>query len=308
MGYSRHFVDGIGSPFLTAHEQISLLPENGSLIVDNNVRKMLFMLQGDCRHRVLKAPGGDEGFTLAAGDIFIVPFHCNHEYRSLQPGAAARLQIVRIAFDPAAVPPLPLEDFPGHVAWADEAHNNLAEFVNHHFGALRHLPDGQNTPIREALGQLREEAQARPPGYRLRVYGLCVSLVTLVARQMTQASRGAPAQREPCGAHHVVAAKEYLLRHLDQPLRLGQVASHVRLSEPHLARLFKQVTGQTVFEYVRQMRFEKAKNYLSESDMNISEIARRTGFASLEVFSRTFKREVGISPSEYRRQVSVQFG
>jgi AraC-like DNA-binding protein len=159
---------------------------------------------------------------------------------------------------------------------------------------------------------VREEAQNRAPGYRHRVRALCTSLVTLVARQTMAADAAAGETEGSEGdrrrAYLVTRAKDYLLRHLDQPLTLGRVAAHVGVSEQHLARLFRQATGQTVFEYVRLMRFEAAKSYLSGSDRNVAEVARLTGFTSLPVFSRTFRREVGVSPSEYRRRVSGDVG
>ena len=56
------------------------------------------------------------------------------------------------------------------------------------------------------------------------------------------------------------------------------------------------------------MRLEQAKTYLAGSDKNVSEIAQLTGFGSLPVFSRNFKQEVGLSPTEYRRYVAGEVG
>ncbi len=306
MGYSLHAVERIGSPFAIVHEQIILIPEDGNNPVPNSFRKLIFLLQGECRHRVVGAAGPDADVLLRAGDILIVPHYCEQQYISLHPGTACRLQALRLAFDPHAVPPLPLTH--RRTTARGEVETSLTAFVRHHFQDLRHLPNGQDTSIRETLGQLREEAQLRPPGYRLRVRGLCTSLVTLAARQVMQATRSGVSPLEERPDYHVGMVKDYLLRHLNQPLRLGQVAAHAQLSEEYLARLFKQVTGQTVFEYVRQMRLEQAKTYLAGSDRNVSEIAHLTGFGSLPVFSRNFKREVGLSPTEYRRYVAGEVG
>ena len=73
------------------------------------------------------------------------------------------------------------------------------------------------------------------------------------------------------------------------------------MSEEHLARVFRKVTGQTVFDYLRTIRLENAKTLLIDSSRTLSEIAALTGFGSLSLFSRNFSQYVGQSPSAYRQ-------
>lgn len=306
MGYALYRVEQLGSPFLIVHEPIFLIPKGGCHPVVNFARKLIFIIQGECRHQVVGATGPGTDVHLKAGDILVLPHRCTHHYLSLQPGTAVRIHALRLAFDPVEVPPLALGE--RRLPDGGDPETDLAALARQQFSAVHHLPDGQDASIREVLRVFREEAQQRPPGYRLRIRGLCTSLTTLVARKLMEAPGLALAPDGQRGLHHVNQAKDYLLRHLDQPLHLEDVAAHVQLSEEYLARLFKQVTGQTVFDYIRQMRFEQAKIYLSGSDLNVSEIALRTGFGSLSVFSRSFKRELGMSPSDYRRQIAAEIG
>ena len=303
MGYALHRVEGIGSPFLVVHEQVVLIPRSGVQRVDNRVRKLIFILQGECRHRVHGIGSPDADVPLRAGDILVLPHAHPHEYVSLVPDQPYRFHAVRLAFAPEVVTPL-------HPAMPPEPEPDpevdLAAFVRHQFRELRHLPGGQDAQIRELLAQFREEAQHRQPGYRFRVGALCASLVTLVARRLPGAP-GAATSASRHG-HYVTLAKDYLLRHLNQPLRLEDVAAHLQLSEEYLARLFKQTTGETVFDYVRRMRLDQARTLLSGSDQNVSEIAAQTGFGSLAAFSRSFKRELGLSPSEYRGRMEGEVG
>lgn len=306
MGYALHRVEGIGDPFLVAHEQIVLIPARGIQPVQNPVRKLIFVLQGECRHRVVAVPGADAEVPLRAGDVMVIPHTCVHQYVSPTPGTAYKLHALRVAFSPGAVPPLePGAPVPPELG---DPETSLSALVRQQFREFRHLPGAQDARIRETLAQYREEAHRRSSGYRLRVRGLLTSLVTLVARQLSQAREQVPSTTEDRRAHHVTQVKEYVLRHLDQPLRLGDIADHVQLREEYLARLFRELTGVTVFDYVRKNRFERAKTLLSSSDLNVEEIARRTGFNSLPVFSRTFKRHVGASPTEYRRLVDAEIG
>jgi len=306
MGYALHRVEGIGAPFLVVHEQVVLIPRTGCQRVDNKVRKLIFILQGECRHRLAGVGGRSVEVTLRGGDIMVLPHAHPHEYLSPVPHQPYRLHALRLAFDPELVPPLPANG-PGR-SEAPDPETDLAAFVSHHFREFHHLVGGQDAPIRELLSQMREEAQQQRPGYRFRVGAICTSLVTLIARQIAAQCAGRNRAANDHRAHHVSIVKDFLLRHLDQDLNLGDVAAHVQLSEEYLARLFKQATGQTVFDYLRRARFDQAKTLLSSSDLNVTEISQRTGFGSVAAFSRSFKRELGVSPSEYRNQVQRDLG
>lgn len=95
-------------------------------------------------------------------------------------------------------------------------------------------------------------------------------------------------------------AKEFMRRNFARALTLGEIAWHVKVSEEHLARVFRRVTGQTVFDYLRTVRLEHAKTLLINSNGTISEIAVQSGFGSLALFSRNFSHYVGQSASHYR--------
>ncbi len=63
-------------------------------------------------------------------------------------------------------------------------------------------------------------------------------------------------------------------------------------------RKFKSITNKTIAGYFRSLRLHKAKEYLTTSGMNVSEVAYLTGFKSLAHFSRAFTRQFGINPSK----------
>lgn len=73
------------------------------------------------------------------------------------------------------------------------------------------------------------------------------------------------------------------------------------LSYKYAGTLFKEVTGRTIKEYQYMLRLELAEKYLRETDIQIGEIARQTGFSDVFYFSRIFRREKGCTPSEYRK-------
>jgi AraC-like DNA-binding protein len=84
-------------------------------------------------------------------------------------------------------------------------------------------------------------------------------------------------------------------------LTLSALAELFHYSEPHLCTLIKQNTGYTFTELIRCMRLSDATDYLRNTDMKISEIAKQIGYNSADHFSRVFKAEYHMSPQEYRK-------
>ena len=93
----------------------------------------------------------------------------------------------------------------------------------------------------------------------------------------------------------------HIEEHLDEPLRLDELAAIGGFSPHHFHRIFRQVTGEAPKEYLRRLRLERAVLRLKVSPDNVLQIALESGFATHETFTRAFIRQFGISPSEFRR-------
>ncbi|KRE40291.1 helix-turn-helix domain-containing protein [Paenibacillus sp. Soil522] len=86
----------------------------------------------------------------------------------------------------------------------------------------------------------------------------------------------------------------------DPDMSVYKFAETVGRPERYISQLFKEQTGQTLSEYLEQMRINKATELLVRTGMTIDEIARQTGYNSSHSFRRAFKRVSGASPSMYR--------
>jgi AraC-like DNA-binding protein len=89
--------------------------------------------------------------------------------------------------------------------------------------------------------------------------------------------------------------------HYTEPISLKDVARDVGMSKEYLARCFHQETGVTLVTYLNRYRISQAKLRLATSEKSLAEIALEVGFSSGPYFSRVFRQEVRMSPSEYRR-------
>ncbi|HSB11212.1 MAG TPA: AraC family transcriptional regulator [Blastocatellia bacterium] len=95
-------------------------------------------------------------------------------------------------------------------------------------------------------------------------------------------------------------AIEFMHDNFGRELALEEIASAAYLSEYHFARLFKQITGVTPHVYLANVRLERARKLLAETELPISEIAGAVGYQSQSHFTKMFKSVTGVTPRAYR--------
>lgn len=95
-------------------------------------------------------------------------------------------------------------------------------------------------------------------------------------------------------------AREYIDRHLADPLTVDHLARLAGLSRFHFIRRFRAAVGETPHRYLRRRRLERAAELLVTTAYPVTEISDRVGFQSLGSFSTLFRRFTGESPVEYR--------
>ena len=98
-------------------------------------------------------------------------------------------------------------------------------------------------------------------------------------------------------------AIDYIQSHLEEKVKLDDLAQLTNTSSYHFCRLFKRSTGITPYQYVLQERIELGKRLLKQEDLPIIEISLMCGFADQSSFTTTFRKLVGITPRSYRQQL-----
>ncbi|MFC5530682.1 response regulator [Cohnella yongneupensis] len=100
----------------------------------------------------------------------------------------------------------------------------------------------------------------------------------------------------------LVKVQQYVEDHLTDDLSREQIAEHVRLNAAYLSRWFKKETGRSLSEYVLEAKMNKAKRMLVDTNMKVSFIAESLGYLHDSHFAKIFKKAVGLTPFEYRKQ------
>lgn len=95
--------------------------------------------------------------------------------------------------------------------------------------------------------------------------------------------------------------QKYINENLEGDLSLTVLSELVDLNPAYLCRLYKEITGSNLSQYINEMRIERAKELLINSNLKIYEVAKAVGYYTVSNFNRFFKKEVNITPGEYRQ-------
>ena len=98
----------------------------------------------------------------------------------------------------------------------------------------------------------------------------------------------------------IKSAQEYIAQNYSKDLILDDVSKELQISPYYFSKLFKKRTGSTFIEYLTNVRMDKAKELLRNTNKSMKEICLEIGYSDANYFSRTFKKNVGVTPSEYK--------
>ncbi len=166
-----------------------------------------------------------------------------------------------------------LDDTPCEAQWAEAKQrcgwHRQPELLKERFFSLERVPE-------ERLAASAE------------IMSACTSYIWL--KRVVQAYQQTDAQR----------LVSYIQQHYDRGLALDDIASELSMSKTRLCVMAKSQLGKTVGQLIADRRLEAAKALLQTSDLSIAEISARVGIADYNYFSRLFKAQEGLTPTQYR--------
>ncbi len=227
--------------------------------------KFYFISKGSCHLQI-----GERHYTATAGDWFFIPSGTPHSYFNHK---EKTFQKYWAHFD----------IYPGlHLLQVLD----LPPMVKVPLGGTAHKLFRQYTRLlgsRSAANRLKEKAV----------------LLQLLAEYIRLADAD-----EITYKHTADSKIEEVLRFMNQniasPLSVTRLAKEFHLHPNHFIRFFKEKTGQTPAKYIKTKKMERAKRYLEESDLSITEIMIQIGETDLSNFSKQFKSYYALSPRAYR--------
>jgi len=144
------------------------------------------------------------------------------------------------------------------------------------------------------------DADKKAPDYKSTVFlgtmGFCLALMPL-CRVMAEDEINPLAGIRGNNVVHV--CQQYLGTHYGEAITLSILAERVHMHPNYLCKLFKDYTGQTIFEYLTSIRISFATQFMRNSSKTIPQIAEQCGFNSMSFFTKKFKLHTGLTPHAY---------
>lgn len=103
--------------------------------------------------------------------------------------------------------------------------------------------------------------------------------------------------------HHVARIRQYILEHLECSINLNDLAREINRNPSYISYIFKQETGQNLFDYITQERIRHAKYLLKNTDLKILDVARACGYEDQSYFSQVFRKHTGTTAGEFRKGI-----
>lgn len=162
--------------------------------------------------------------------------------------------------------------------------------------------DLRHKGIAEILARLGRELRSPGLASKALVESMGTAIVIEFIRHLDEQPK--------CGAHYRGGLSRRQFRTITEFIEapencpsLSDLSELTGLSVRHLTRAFKQTTGNTLYSYIEQIRFEKAQSFLADTDVLVKTIAHRLGFSCSGAFCTAFRRFAGETPQAYRRRM-----
>ncbi|MFC5468713.1 helix-turn-helix domain-containing protein [Cohnella suwonensis] len=232
----------------------------------------------------------DTAFQVEPGDLVFIDKNVIH--RTLQSGPPEHERIV-----------VHIDD-----RFVAERLRDHADFLLSPFGGpspvLKPVP-----AIREAAGRLMEriitELSGKQTGFDLLLRQAVPELLALAARCLESSENPIvpdTASDNPT-RRKISEVARYLNESFREPVRVPDLAERFFISPYYLSRLFKEVTGFALIDYVNLTRVKESQRLLRESDLSVTEIAERSGFDNFSHFGKTFKKITRATARDYRKEL-----
>lgn len=262
--------------------------EPDGLIHDHDFTELVVVLGGSGLH--LAAP---EPYPLQAGDVFVIHENTRHAYQD-----ARNLQYVNVLFDLKQLD-LPVKDLAaleGYQAlFVLEPRLRSAGNAHHYC----RLAAADLAVVRELLTNLIQELDRKAIGYRSMAAGLFLQVVGFLSRCYSRIR-----DPEPRALLRLGQTLSYIENHYVEPVTLGRLAQRAGMSPSTLQRVFRRLFQTSPIDYLIGLRIQKSLALLAAGELNVTETAFRVGFSDSNYFARQFRKHMGRSPRDFRRQAA----
>lgn len=227
-------------------------------------------------------------YPMRTGDVFV--FCCN-ELHSITDVGKEGLKITNLQFAP---------QFIRENSAVKDTGVNMSFCFSHGPEFHNRIGEEGSDQLLKMLYAIRRNLEEKEPEYRLYVKALIQILLIWLVRYHRYGDNGQTVSRERMNS--IQGTLRYIDDHFTEEITLKELADLAGLTPTYFSTVFKKVTGITLWEYLSFKRIDMAARLLAaDSDKNMIEIAYVCGFHNTANFNKTFRKVMGITPSEYKK-------
>lgn len=159
---------------------------------------------------------------------------------------------------------------------------------------------------KEALNAIEATWQMEvrePPGHEFQVRNFLSHLIWLIVSHRPPVQT-IPSEKSLRDAERIKMMLQYIHDHYPEAIDTCQIAGSAMISASECLRCFRSTIGTTPIQYVRQYRIQQAAKLLTTTTQKITDIGTMCGFQEMSYFARSFRAQLGYTPSEYRKKMS----
>lgn len=156
------------------------------------------------------------------------------------------------------------------------------------------------------LDSIAAEMRLRDPGYRMMTMTKLAKLLFFSLRLWHSGHPLSSASVKSSTHQKVSEVAAYIAAHYASAKSLDHIAKHFYISKSYLSRIFKEITGYTVTEYLNVNRIQEARRLLLHTSLPVSAIAQMLGYESITYFEKVFRTYTETSPLKYRKRLKPE--
>lgn len=234
--------------------------------------ELYYLLSGETKYFI-----GDEIFHLKKGNFILVPKGVLHKTDSEE---CMHNERILVSF--------------GSDIFDEETYPVIRELSE---CKLIYVRDSKRYRIEELLHLLENEYNNGQAHKDIMIKLYILELLTLLCRFKCDFRPGVTEAERLIGK-----ISEYISANFEQEISLKSLSRRFAVSESHLSRKFKAISGMGVKEYLTYVRIHNAERMLSQSNLSVTEVAARCGFNDSNYFASVFKRIKGVTPYRYSKR------
>lgn len=266
---------------------------SGSSYHTHDYMQIWYVYRGSCDHYL-----NGEKHRMVKGDLFILPPYIVHK---VIPVIESEIRIIGCEFS-AAFFDEKTKDFTNTEEFFDFAYIEPFLLSKEKIKPKLHLTGRTQQQVEKLMLELLKEYTEKGKHYSLFLRAQVLQVLAIIAREYHKAV-SIKKTKDPVEEYrmNVIYAIEYVNENFAEELRLDEVCQYAKMSKSYFSYLFKSLTGKTFTEYVTSLRIQKSLELMEVTNKTITQIGYDVGFYDTAHFCRTFKKIVGISPTDYRK-------